>query len=471
MASNQSEMQEPSIDTDKLSYEIFSILETKFLFGYDDQKLWIPKQIAPATESKPEAQPQVQAQTTTVDNGVSAIKNQRGKICILSIDGGGMRGILSGKALAYLEHALKVKSGNPDARIADYFDVAAGSGVGGIFTAMLFATKDQNRPIFKAEDTWRFLAEQGKRFYRPSSGSSSSSGGGGFLRRLIRGGSSGSTGSTTSGLEKAMKEAFTEKNRSLTLKDTLKPVLIPCYDLSSTAPFLFSRADALETDSFDFRLWEVCRATSAEPGLFEPVQMRSIDGQTRCIAVDGGLAMSNPTGAAITHVLHNKQEFPFVRGVEDLLVLSIGTGQLVEVNYDYDQIKNWRAKEWARPMARICGDGSADLVDQSVAMAFGQCRSTSYVRIQANGSSERRCGPNVDTDPSPSNVKILIGLAEEMLKHKNVESVLFGGKRLGEQSNFEKLDWFAAELVLEHERRSCRIAPTVAFKQATPKPT
>jgi hypothetical protein len=77
----------------------------------------------------------------------------------------------------------------------------------------------------------------------------------------------------------------------------------------------------------------------------------------------------------------------------------------------------------------------------------------------------------VDTDPSPSNVKILIGLAEEMLKHKNVESVLFGGKRLGEQSNFEKLDWFAAELVLEHERRSCRIAPTVAFKQATPKPT
>ncbi len=77
----------------------------------------------------------------------------------------------------------------------------------------------------------------------------------------------------------------------------------------------------------------------------------------------------------------------------------------------------------------------------------------------------------MDTDPSPSNVKILIGLAEEMLKHKNVESVLFGGKRLGEQSNFEKLDWFAGELVLEHERRSCRIAPTVAFKQATPKPT
>lgn len=459
-------MQEPSIDTDKLSYEIFSILESKFLFGYDDQKLWIPKQIDPKPEPTAAMAQPVPAHQSS-DGVVSAsIKNQRGKICILSIDGGGMRGIVSGKALAYLEHALKSKSGNPDARIADYFDVAAGAGIGGIFTAMLFGTKDGSRPIFNADDTWRFLAEQGKRFYRAGPGSS----GGGLLKRVLKNGSG--SGSGAARLEKAMREAFTEKDgRSLTLKDTLKPVLIPCYDLSSTAPFLFSRADALETDSYDFRLWEVCRGTSAEPGLLDPVQMRSVDGQTRCLAVDGGLAMSNPTAAAITHVLHNKQEFPFVRGVEDLLVLSLGTGQLLEVSYEYEQVKNWRAKDWARPMARISGDGSADSVDQAVAMAFGQWRSSNYVRIQANGSTLGPCRPNVDSDSSPSNVKMLIGTAEEMLKQKNVESVLFGGKRIGEQSNFEKLDWFAGELVLEHQRRSCRIAPTVAFKQAVPKTT
>ncbi|KAJ6690433.1 hypothetical protein OIU85_006674 [Salix viminalis] len=314
-------MQEPSIDTDKLSYEIFSILESKFLFGYDDQKLWVPKQISPATiEAKPEPQ-NPSALTENNGNGLSAIKNQRG---------------------------------DPDARVADYFDVAAGTGIGGIFTAMLFGTKDHNRPILKAEETWRFLADQGKKFL--TSGNIN----GGFLKRFFKGSSTGST-AATAGLEKAMKETFTEKGRNLTLKDTLKPVLIPCYDLSSTAPFLFSRADALETDSFDFRLWE-----------------------TRCLAVDGGLAMSNPTAAAITHVLHNKQEFPFVRGVEDLLVLSLGTGQILEVSYDYEQVKNWRAKQWARPMARISGDGSADSVDQAVAMAFGQCGSSNYVRIQLN---------------------------------------------------------------------------------------
>ncbi|KAJ8425975.1 hypothetical protein Cgig2_009513 [Carnegiea gigantea] len=371
MASNNpSEMQEPSIDTDKLSYEIFSILESKFLFGYGDNQgnklSWLPKQISPAAEFSPPA-----VITAEGGDGVSSIKNQRGKICILSIDGGGMRNIISGKALAYLEQALKAKSGNPDARIADYFDVAAGAGVGGIFTAMLFATKDHSRPLFKGDDTWRLLAEQGTKIYR--SGSSSG------LKRLFKGGGSGLTGSATAGLEKLMKEKFT---KNLTLKDTLKPVLIPCYDLSSTAPFVFSRADALETDEFDFRLWEVCRATSAEPGIFEPVCMQSVDGSTRCVAVDGGLAMVNPTAAAITHVLHNKQEFPFVRGVEDILVLSIGTGQLLEVGYEHEEVKTWKPKHWARPMARIAGDGYTDLVDHAVAMAFGQCRSTNYVRVQ-----------------------------------------------------------------------------------------
>ncbi|KAI7735976.1 hypothetical protein M8C21_022388 [Ambrosia artemisiifolia] len=455
MDSNRSSvglLQEPSIDTDKLSYEIFSILESKFLFGYDDQKLRIPKQVSPEVSITPN------------NDGFQSLKNQRGKICVLSIDGGGMRTILAAKALAYLEKALRIKSGNPDARIADYFDVAAGTGVGGVFTAMLFGSNNHNRPIFKADDTWTFLAEQGTRLYCSNKSSSSS----GFINRIFRGGlEERNMARATHGFENAMKEAFIVNGHSLTLKNTLKPILIPCYDLSSSAPFLFSRADALETDSFDFKLWEVCRATSATPGLFEPVSMKSTDGKTRCLGVDGCLAMSNPTAAAITHVLHNKQEFPFVRGVEDLLVLSLGTGQVLEGNYNYDQVKGWQANNWSRPVARISGDASADMVDHAVAMAFGQSRSSNYVRIQANGSNTgRRYGINVDSDPSPSNVRMLTEMADEMLAQKNVESVLFEGKRVIDQTNLEKLDWFAGELVLEHQRRSCRIAPTVVLKQA-----
>ncbi|CAF2069013.1 hypothetical protein Bca4012_087041 [Brassica carinata] len=465
---------EPFIDSSdgKLSYEIFSILESKFLFGYEDPRLsWIPRSpLRPGADSS-DAGPSPRSPLTP--NGVvlpgtpSSFRSPRGRICVLSIDGGGMRGLLAGKSLIYLEQMLKEKSGDPNARIADYFDVAAGSGIGGVFSAMMFATRDGNRPMFKADDTWKFLVDNAESFYR-SGGGGGGGGAGAAIKRVMRSGSSSSSSvsAATAKLEKAMKASFAD----LTLKDTLKPILISCYDLSSTAPLLFSRADALESDSFDFRLRDICRATWAEPGTFDPVRTSSVDGKTRCVAVGGGLAMSNPTAAAITHVFHNKQEFPAVKGVEDMLVLSLGTGQLFEVNYDYEQVKNWRVKEWARPMARISGDGSAEFVDQAVAMGFGPYRSSNYVRIQqANGSRLGACGPNVDTDPRAENVKKLTEIADEMLKQNNVESVLFGGKRIGEMSNSDKLEWFASELVIEQQRRSVSASPTVTLKQAVSK--
>ncbi|KAF8043450.1 hypothetical protein BT93_A1704 [Corymbia citriodora subsp. variegata] len=477
MACSSVELQEPSIETDKLSYEIFSILETNFLFGYDapDQKkkLLVPDRVPDAQPEELKPRENLPQNHLEVD---AAVAGRRGKICILAIDGGGggMRGLVFGKALAYLEGVLKAKSGNPDARIADYFDIAAGSGVGGVLAAMLFATRDRGparHPISEAEDTWRFLADKGTRGWAVPSNR-----GGGFFRRVLRGGSGGLAASTVA-MEKAMKEVFSIRDgkdrRILTLKDTVKPVLIPCYDLSTASPFLFSRADALRADTYDFRLWEVCRATMAEPGSVGPVEIRSMDGRTRCVAMEGGLAMSNPTAAAITHVLHNKRDFAHVRGVEDLLVLSIGTGPAAELRLEYEKVRKWRAKEWARPVARIAGDASADMVDQAVALAFGPCRSSNYLRIQANSSGLGRSGQRVDVDPSPSDVKMAAAMVDDMLKQKSVESVLFGGKRLSEQSNHEKLDWFAGELVQEHQRRSRGVAPSAAatLRQAAPNPT
>lgn len=417
------------IDTDKLSYEIFSILESKFLFGYDDHKLSLSLNEA-------------------INKNISSSRTQRGKICILSIDGGGgggMHGILPGKALSFLERSLKSKSGDPNASISDYFDLVAGTGVGGLFAAMLFSTNPAS-----ADDTWRFLVDNGKRLF-PSSSSKKS-----LLNCLFSDGNSSGLA-----MEKAMKDTFPE---TLTLRDTVKPLLIPCYDMLTSSPLVFSRADALESESYDFRLWEVCRATWAEPGRVGPVEVRSVDKQKVCVGVDGGLAMSNPTAAAITHVLHNKQEFPFVRGLEDVMVLSLGCGSGMGSN-EYCKVSKWVRKEWARPIARIGSDGSADLVDHAVAMAFGDCRSSNYLRVQANRTSMMKCGPDADSDPSPGNVKILTSIADEMLKQNNVESVLFGGKRIGVKTNMEKLESFAEQLVLEHQTRSCRIAPTVAFKQ------
>ncbi|CBI39004.3 unnamed protein product, partial [Vitis vinifera] len=332
---------DPSFDVDKLTCEIFSILENKFLFGYDDSKL-----LQNQTPNKPLA----------------------GKVAILSIDGGGATdGILAARSLAHLEASLRHKSGNPNARISDYFD--------------------NRRRIFRAPPA-------------------------GVLRRMFR----------PAKAEKVFQRAFGEA----TLKDTLKSMK------------------------------DVCVATSSDPTVAGGVELRSVDRGTRIMAVDGRIAMNNPTAAAITHVLNNKQEFPFCNSVGDLLVVSLGNGE--------SDSGAGNLSSTASELVRIAGEGASDMVDQAVSMAFGESRATNYVRIQGNAMLGKRHSNGLKDS------KQLVGMTEEMLEQKNVESVLFSGKKLVEKTNSEKLQWFAAEIMKEKERRKTSILPTVVLKQASHSP-
>ena len=110
-------------------------------------------------------------------------------ITILSIDGGGIRGIIPGTILGFLESELQVgninlelvyisyigyvlqvltqnclamvkKLDGKDARISDYFDVIAGTSTGGLVTAMLTAPNEKTgRPLFSAKDIKDFYLE------------------------------------------------------------------------------------------------------------------------------------------------------------------------------------------------------------------------------------------------------------------------------------------------------------------------
>uniref|UniRef100_A0A166AZR0 Patatin n=1 Tax=Daucus carota subsp. sativus TaxID=79200 RepID=A0A166AZR0_DAUCS len=82
-----------------------------------------------------------------------AVRTTKGNtVTVLSIDGGGIRGIIPGTILAFLESKLQELDG-PDARVADYFDVISGTSTGGLVTAMLAAPDKDNKPLFAASDT------------------------------------------------------------------------------------------------------------------------------------------------------------------------------------------------------------------------------------------------------------------------------------------------------------------------------
>ncbi|PHT72535.1 putative inactive patatin-like protein 9 [Capsicum annuum] len=306
----------------KISLEIFSKLEQKWLYHYEGKKTRV-----------------------------------------LSIDGGGTTGIVSGAALIHLENQIGAKTGDPHVRISDLFDIIVGTGIGAIYAAMLVVYGGDGRPLFTAKDAVKFVTENQCRLFKAKNV--------GFLRRKKR--FSGKS------MDKVLKEVFRrEDGKVLTLRDTCKPLLVPCFDLNSSAPFVFSRADAIESLSFDFDLWKVCRATSSNPSMFKPFNLKSVDGKTSCLAVDGGLVMNNPTAAAVTHVLHNKRDFPSVNGVDDLLILSLGNGPLSSPT----NVKLRNDGYWSPlSVVGIVFDGVSETVDQMLGNAF--CwNPKDYVRVQ-----------------------------------------------------------------------------------------
>ncbi|XP_030947466.1 probable inactive patatin-like protein 9 [Quercus lobata] len=333
------------------------------------------------------------------------------KTRILSIDGGGTTGIVAGAALVHLEDQIRLKTGDPHARIADFFDLIAGTGVGALLAVMISADDGSGRPLFSARDAVNLIAAKNSELFKLRLA-------GVFRRRKRYSGKS---------MDTVLKEMFNREDGAvLTLKDTCKPLLVPCFDLKSSAPFVFSRADASESPSFNFELWKVCRATSATPSLFKPFNLTSVDGKTSCSAVDGGLVMNNPTAAAVTHALHNKRDFPSVNGVEDLLVLSLGNGPLT--GNGCAQKVRYNGECSTSTVVDIVLDGVSETIDQMLGNAFCYNR-TDYVRIQANG------------------LGVMGAKMEEVLNERGVESLPFGGKRLLTETNGERIESFVQRLV------------------------
>jgi patatin-like phospholipase/acyl hydrolase len=62
-------------------------------------------------------------------------------------------------------HGYLQKLDGEEARIADYFDVIAGTSTGGLITTMLTAPNENSRPIYAAKDIKTFYFENGPKIF------------------------------------------------------------------------------------------------------------------------------------------------------------------------------------------------------------------------------------------------------------------------------------------------------------------
>jgi len=148
-------------------------------------------------------------------------------VTVLSIDGGGVRGIIPGTILAFLEEKLQEMDG-PGARIADYFDVIAGTSTGGLVTAMLTAPNKEGRPLFAAKDINDFYLQHCPKIFPAGSGGPL-----GLFKSM--------SGPKYDG--KYLRSVVRELLGETKVSQALRNVVIPTFDIKLLQPTIFSRYD------------------------------------------------------------------------------------------------------------------------------------------------------------------------------------------------------------------------------------
>ncbi len=305
-------------------------------------------------------------------------------IRILSIDGGGIRGIIPALVLAHIEKLTH----RP---IASLFDLVAGTSTGGILALGLTIPKSAGRPLYAAQEFAGMYEREGSRI---------------FSRSLVR------TLSTTDsllwkkysshGIEQVLAEYFGDSR----LRDAVTDVLIPSYEIERRFPFFFKSAIARQRPDYDFRARDIARATSAAPSYFEPMKIPTGTISESYTLIDGGVFANNPAACALVEARSTYPE------VNRYLVVSLGTGSLMR-KLPLGLTRYWGAVLWAKPLLDAVFDGVSGTVDYQLRRLLP----TGYHRFQPslNGHNHRL------DNTRPRNITALKALAKKLIDEKSTE--------------------------------------------------
>lgn len=340
------------------------------------------------------------------------------KFKILSIDGGGIRGIIPAIILAEIEKRTKKP-------ICELFDLVAGTSTGGIL-ALGLAKPDPKKPKeahdsakephYSAKDLIDLYRQEGKYIFREP-----------FIERwmdtddLIR------PKYPSEGRDKVLSNYFGDTP----LKDALTEVFITSYDVELRAPVFFtSKQEKKVTDSLVFRkicngftMKQAAMATSAAPTYFQPYQIPTAHRTEKGFysLIDGGVFANNPASLALMEAIIDSkkaaQEHPEKEELrlEDVLVVSLGTGSLTR-RYPYEQAKNWGLLGWVQPLINITLDGSSEAVAVQLEQLLPRAdkKPPQYYRFQQFLNS---ANDNID-DASEKNIKNLEVLANLIIEER-----------------------------------------------------
>jgi patatin-like phospholipase/acyl hydrolase len=321
---------------------------------------------------------------------------------ILSVDGGGVRGLIPSLVLEEIQRRLRERGkGRP---FFQSFDLMAGTSAGGVIVLGLSlpalekdGTFARNRAALDISQITALFSERGLEIFPRGHFAN--------LRSIVQAfGEKYSAGS----LETILSRIFGDA----TVHDALTNLLVTSFDVENRTPHMFKkRPKQKHKTDLNFYMRDAARATSAAPTFFEPALVETVPpaGTSFCL-VDGGVFANNPALAAY---IEARKIFPHAR---HYMIVSIGTGY-AERRFTYEKIRDWGYLDWISPrngvpLFSLASEG------QSVAVVHQLSRVPDVEFYRVNGPLSGGANESID-DASSENISRLTAAAMDIISNND----------------------------------------------------
>lgn len=313
---------------------------------------------------------------------------------ILSIDGGGIRGIIPATILAEIERKAvieirdringpngpeeeerkkelhsaldrltQIRKGEKFIPTAELFDMIAGSSTGGILALGLATKKDsEERPKHSADRLVKLYRKSGPKIFRRSFWKKATQ----FLAAKY----------SSRELRKALDELF----KGARLSQAFCDVIVTSYEIRKSIPWFFKSnpPEGRDRETYDFSMTDVALATSAAPTYFKPHEMSvTANGEKyKGKFVDGGIYANHPAMCAFVEATTQCPE-------AEILLVSLGTGAHTPFSRR-NQRRGWGIFSWAKRnrLVNIVIDGASETVEYQLDRLLTELGKGEFYRLQ-----------------------------------------------------------------------------------------
>jgi len=304
-------------------------------------------------------------------------------IRILSLDGGGMRGIIPATFLEALEH----ESGQS---IPELFDVVVGTSTGAILSAGLTVAGEDGKAKYNATDFVKLYQGMGKTIFHKDR----------CLLEILEGITRPSY--DPAGYEKLLCDYFADAK----LSDALCEVAVPSIELENMKMHIFSQTRASADGKQDYYIKDIIRAATAAPAYFPAKKLANVAGQVRGTFVDAGVSSNNPGVMALA-------EAKALVGDCQCIFVSLGTGT-ISAPISSLQAKKWGDAEWLGHIFDLQGDAQSSYTEEAVITFLQHDEQNIYHRFQI----DLHTMPYKLDDTTPAHIENLRQAAQTMVQQQ-----------------------------------------------------